>query len=85
MFIYIRDNEWFKSLNVYKVGITIDIINRSSTYITGEIIRGSFVKIIELLDIDKNDLMIIDKKIKDEFKEFYKREIFYNYIEKYYL
>lgn len=25
MFIYIRVNDWFKSLNVYKVGITIDI------------------------------------------------------------
>lgn len=93
MFIYIRDNEWLKSRNVYKVGITTDIINRNSTYITGEVIRGSFVKIIELLDIDKNELIIIDKKIKDEFKEFniylnggkefYKREIFDNYIEKY--
>lgn len=93
MFIYIRDNEWFKSLNVYKVGITTDIINRNSTYITSEPIRGSFVKIIELLNNDKNELMIIDKKIKEEFKEFniylkggkefYKREIFDNYIEKY--
>ena len=93
MFIYIRDNDWFKSLNVYKVGITTDIINRNSTYITGEVIRGSFIKIIELIDIDKNELMIIDKKIKEEFKdfnvyfnggkEFYKREIFDNYIEKY--
>ena len=93
MFIYIRDNEWFKSQNVYKVGITTDIINRNSTYITGEVIRGSFVKIIELLDIDKNELMLIDKKIKDEFKdlniyfnagkELYKRDIFDNYIEKY--
>lgn len=93
MYIYIRDNDWYKSLNVYKVGITTDIINRNSTYITGEIIRGYFIKIIELIDINKNELMIIDKKIKEEFKdfniyfnggkEFYKREIFDNYIEKY--
>jgi len=94
MYIYIRDNEWFKSLDVYKVGITTDINNRKSTYITGEIKKGSFPKIIKLLNIINDELIIIDKKIKDKFKylnvyyegggtEFYKREIINNYIENY--
>lgn len=47
-YIYIRTNEWCQMKNVYKVGITKSIIDRNNSYITGEIIRGSFIKIFEL-------------------------------------
>jgi hypothetical protein len=46
-YIYIRDNQWFKLSNVYKVGITTSIKDRSNTYITGELHRGIYVKIYD--------------------------------------
>lgn len=92
-YIYIRDNDWFKQSNVYKVGITTSIIDRGNTYITGELYRGVYVKIYEL-NINKRQLLFIDKLIKDEFKhlnihyngglEFYKR-IIINEIEPFFI
>lgn len=91
-YIYFRDNDWFKSNNVYKVGITTSIKDRNNSYITGEIIRGSFIKIIEL-DVNHSKLKLIDNLIKIEFKylnvynnggtEFYKRNEIYNEIEQF--
>jgi len=63
-FIYIRDNEWFKSLNIYKVGISNSIKERDNTYTTGEFIRGSFIKIYEISNTDDMKLKIIDKLLK---------------------
>jgi hypothetical protein len=90
-YIYIRDNEWYKQLNVYKVGITISIKDRNNTYITGELYRGLYVKIYELI-INESKLNIIDNLIKSYFKhyniyhnggkEFYNRNII-NEIEPY--
>jgi|688.fasta_scaffold30425_6 superfamily II DNA or RNA helicase len=67
-YLYIRDNEWYKQHNVYKVGITTSIKDRDNTYITGEIVRGTFIKIYEL--IDKNEQQL--KKIDDDFKKYFK-------------
>jgi hypothetical protein len=66
-YIYIRDNIWFKQLNIYKLGITTSIIDRSNTYITGEPHRGFYIKIYEL-NINNIQLLLIDKLLKDEFK-----------------
>ena len=85
MFVYIRTNEWCDNKDVYKVGITKSIIDRNNTYITGEIIKGRFVKIFKLNN-NHNQLKAIDKIIKSKFeklnvyhqgggKEFYKRII----------
>lgn len=73
-FIYIRDNDWFKQSNVYKVGITTSIKDRGNTYITGELHRGVYVKIYEL-DIINNKLRFIDNLIKSKFKHY---NIYYN-------
>ena len=70
-YIYIRDNEWYKQYNVFKVGITTSIIDRSNTYITGELYRGVYVKIYEL-NINKMQLHLIDKLLKQEFKHYNK-------------
>ena len=59
-YIYIRDNDWFRQSNVYKVGITTSIKDRNSTYITGELHRGVYIKIYEL-NISKIQLHLIDK------------------------
>ena len=66
-YIYIRDNEWYKIKNVLKVGITNSIKDRNNSYITGEIERGKFIKILEL-DVNKKQLLIIDKLLKIKFK-----------------
>jgi superfamily II DNA or RNA helicase len=68
-YIYIRDNEWYKQLNVYKVGITTSIKDRGDTYITGELYRGVYVKIYELI-INKSQLHFIDNLIKSYFKHY---------------
>jgi len=91
-YIYIRDNDWFKQSNVYKVGITTSIKDRASTYITGELYRGVYVKIYELDIINSKKLWCIDNLIKCYFKhyniyydggkEFYDRKII-NEIEDY--
>ena len=85
-YIYIRDNEWYSQLDIYKVGITTSIKDRNSSYITGEFIKGSFIKIIQLLNINNIKLKIIDKHLKNYFiylhkylnggTEFYDRTIF---------
>ena len=73
-YIYIRDNDWFKQSNVYKVGITTSIKDRASTYITGELHRGIYVKIYEL-NINNSQLQFIDNLIKHKFKHY---NIYYN-------
>ena len=83
-YIYFRDNNWYKLENVIKVGITSAIVERGNIYLTGEIIKGNFIKVIKL-DIDLDYLNIIDKKIKNKFidlnvyngggTEFYQRNI----------
>jgi superfamily II DNA or RNA helicase len=73
-YIYIRTNEWCELKNIYKVGITKSIKDRNNSYITGEIIRGKFIKIFEL-DFNDNDndndrqLKYIDNIIKIKFKK----------------
>ena len=70
-YIYIRSNEWCELKKVYKVGITKSIKDRNNSYITGEIIRGSFIKIFELEFNNANDkqLKYIDNIIKIKFKK----------------
>jgi len=73
-YIYIRDNDWFKQSNVYKVGITTSIKDRGNTYITGELHRGIYVKIYEL-NINNSQLRFIDNLIKRKFKHY---NVYYN-------
>jgi len=68
-YIYIRDNEWYKISNVYKVGITTSIKDRSNTYITGELYRGFYVKIYEL-NVNEKKLHLIDNLLKKTFKNY---------------
>jgi hypothetical protein len=74
-YIYIRDNEWYMQNNVYKVGITTSIKDRSNTYITGEIYRGFYVKIYEL-HVNQSGLHLIDNLVTDKFKKDY--NIYFN-------
>jgi len=68
-FIYLRDNEWYKSLNIIKMGISYNIRNRESTYITGEPIAGEYIYVIEILS-NKIDLKTLDKYLQNNFKQY---------------
>lgn len=67
-YVYLRTNHWLKKLELIKIGITGDIINRANSYITGEPICGSYILIIAIY-IDK--LHFIDRLLKDELKEYH--------------
>jgi hypothetical protein len=66
-YIYIRDNIWYNSENIFKVGITTSIKDRSNSYITGELYRGFYIKIYEL-NVNPQKLKIIDNLFKKDFK-----------------
>jgi hypothetical protein len=66
-FVYIRDNNWYKQEDVIKMGIATDIKARNSTYVTGEVNRGVFIKIFSVPD---HSLIIIDKCLKRYFKKY---------------
>lgn len=81
-FIYLRDNIWWRNENVIKMGITTFAKDRNNTYITSEIERGQYIRLIEI-PLDK--MKILDKCLKSFFKpyniykgggtEFYDRHI----------
>jgi predicted helicase len=81
-YIYIRNHLSYDKYNVCKLGKTINIVERNSTYKTGEVESGYFELIIKL---NKNKLDIIEKILQINFKnyhyylnggtEFYKKEI----------
>lgn len=81
-FIYLRDNGWYKTTDVIKMGITTFAKERDTTYITGEPERGEYICLIEI-PLDK--MKIIDRMLKTYFKphhiyrgggtEFYDRKI----------
>jgi len=66
-YIYIRDNIWYNSENIFKVGITTSIKDRNNSYITGELYRGFYIKIYEL-NINPLKLKLIDNLFKKDFK-----------------
>ena len=79
-YIYIRTHPSYDTYNACKLGQTDNITNREYTYITGEIIRGSYICVYEVENA-KN----IEKQLQNEFKtchiyinggnEFYKKDI----------
>jgi len=82
--VYLRDNAWYRTENVIKMGIASFAKDRSNTYITGEVERGEYICVIEI-PLDK--MKTIDKLLKTYFgshniykgggTEFYDRSIIY--------
>jgi len=66
--IYIRDNEWYKLRNVFKLGISCNIKDRSSTYITSEVEKGEYICVIE---IQFEKMQILDTCLKNYFKQYH--------------
>ena len=81
--IYLRDNEWFRNRNVVKMGIATFAKDRSNTYITGEVVRGEYICVIEIplymmKPMDKylkNYFNPLHIYYKDSGTEFYDRRI----------
>jgi superfamily II DNA or RNA helicase len=81
-YIYLRDNAWYKSENTIKLGIASNTKERDGTYVTGEIIRGEFLKVFE---IPRDKMRIVEAHLHAVFKdyrdrrgggtEFFKRDI----------
>ncbi len=83
-FIYFRDNDWYQSQNLYKIGITECLVSRGPQYITGEPRKGKFVAAFK---VPLGRLRELDQWMKTRFQpwnvvaedgggnEFYKREI----------
>ena len=81
-YIYLRDNDWFREEQVYKMGIMTNGKNRDSTYSTGEVKRGTFVVVIEIAwcQMKRFDLVLKHhfQKLNRRFgggTEFYSRSI----------
>ena len=87
--IYIRNNIWYETENVVKLGITSSAKDRNNTYITGEVKSGYYMLVIKI-PIEK--MRLLDKLLKQYFTpyhiykgggtEFYDRSII-NLIEPY--
>jgi superfamily II DNA or RNA helicase len=66
--IYIRDNQWFHQIGVYKLGKATSAKDRSSTYLTSEPIPGHYIMVIEVGD----KMNTVDKLMKKYFKKYQK-------------
>jgi hypothetical protein len=77
-YIYIRDNEWYKLSNVYKIGITNSIENETDIYKITDLYSGFYIKIYE---INIKIISLIYNLLQSEFKhrcsnnDFYDRNI----------
>jgi len=84
MYIYIRMHEAYNLCDACKLGHTNNIPERDSTYATGEIKRGTFTDVFQILSTKYNSVHIerlLQTKFKkyniifDAGKEFYKKDI----------
>lgn len=64
-FIYLRQHEHYKQYKVIKLGRTSDIVNRNSTYLTGEYIPGKFILVLQILN---NTSLYVEKQLFKKFK-----------------
>ena len=64
-YIYVRKHPAYDLYDAVKLGKTCNIVERESTYVTGEIIRGVFLVVIE---VDLRDMDYIEVLLKLEFK-----------------
>ena len=69
-YIYIRRSPQWDEFKCYKVGKTTNIVNRETTYITGEIERGSVIKAFKFINITDDYLNIIDNTLKYELEDY---------------
>jgi superfamily II DNA or RNA helicase len=64
--IYLRSHESYDKYNAYKLGKSESCLDRESSYISGEIIRGNYILVLKVL---KKDLDKIEKELQEHFKK----------------
>ena len=81
-YIYLRDNAWYRSEKTIKLGIASNIKDRAGTYVTGEIIRGEFIKVFKVERAQMRDVETHLHKVFANFRdsrdggtEFFSRDI----------
>lgn len=70
-YIYIRVHQSYDELGICKMGITNNIPNRESTYITSEFKRGVFKLVFE---VPIKALTSLEFLLHEEFKELHRQE-----------
>ena len=63
-YIYLRTNEAYDTYDAYKLGKTQNCVERESVYISGEIKRGKYILVLQVL---YDDLAVIEKKLQKYF------------------
>jgi superfamily II DNA or RNA helicase len=66
-YIYLRDNAWYRSENTIKLGIASNTKDRDGTYVTGEIIRGEFIKVFE---VPREKMRYVETHLHTTLKEY---------------
>jgi superfamily II DNA or RNA helicase len=67
-YIYLRDNAWYRSENTIKLGIASNIKDRAGTYVTGEIIRGEFIKVFK---VERAQMRAVETHLHKVFANFH--------------
>ncbi len=62
VFVYVRNNEWFSRMGLYKVGVSVCLVERANTYKTSEPIPGDYVLVIKVF----GDKVSVDNYLKQE-------------------
>jgi superfamily II DNA or RNA helicase len=63
----LRDNAWYRSENTIKLGIASNTKDRDGTYVTGEIIRGEFIKVFE---VPREKMRYVETHLHTTLKEY---------------
>jgi predicted helicase len=67
-YIYIRKHESYEKYNVVKLGKAENIKSRETSYVTGEIKRGTYILVLEM---EKEKIDIIEKRLQNYFKHYH--------------
>jgi superfamily II DNA or RNA helicase len=73
-YIYLRQHENYDIYDIYKLGRTINFMNRDSTYSTGEYKRGKFIFALEILENNNKNINseYVEKLLQKYFKNYHK-------------
>ena len=69
-YLYVRENKYWNDENIYKIGITSNIPERHSQYITHELEAGSFMQVFEINVLNDEHKLLFDNNFKKNFREY---------------
>jgi len=69
-YIYVRENEWCTQHNIVKIGITTKLQQRENTYMTSEILMGTYHTVYLINVTKKIQMNFVDNFIKSHLNSF---------------